>query len=172
MWSRVYKTIRCPSVRQSVCPTSRTQQRRAAGLLLSAVRAKDIDRQHRAPGSNSAAARGRSTALSSKCGQCHVDSRINDAEHKLVLLSILGLLKFQQCSLLLWNLCSDSNRHGIIYRHIGRTGLGWIDGQKSPVFRRGKSGNPTDITSPVLERFAGFYPSEDGTFGQEALSNS
>jgi len=32
--------------------------------------------------------------------------------------------------------------HGIIYRHIGRTGLGWIDGQKSPVFRRGKSGNP------------------------------
>ena len=35
--------------------------------------------------------------------------------------------------------------HGIIglYRHIGRTGLGWIDEQKSPVFRRGKSGNPT-----------------------------
>jgi len=35
--------------------------------------------------------------------------------------------------------------HGIrsIYRHIGRTGLGWIDGQKSAVFRRGKSGNPT-----------------------------
>jgi len=33
------------------------QQRRAAGLLLSAVRAKDIDRQHRAPGSSSAAAR-------------------------------------------------------------------------------------------------------------------
>ena len=32
--------------------------------------------------------------------------------------------------------------HGIIYRHIGRTGLGWIDGQKSPVFRRGKPGNP------------------------------
>jgi len=32
--------------------------------------------------------------------------------------------------------------HGIIYRHIGRTGLRWIDGQKSPVFRRGKSGNP------------------------------
>ena len=35
--------------------------------------------------------------------------------------------------------------HGIIiYRHIGRTGLGWTDGQKSPVFRlSGKSGNPT-----------------------------
>jgi len=104
-----------PSVRQSVCPISQTQQRRAAGLLLSAVRAKDIDRQRRALGSISAAARGRSTALSSKCGdQCHADSRINEAEHRLGLLSILGLLKFQQCSLLVWNLCPDGNMHGII----------------------------------------------------------
>jgi len=46
-----------PSVRQSVCPISQTQQRRAAGLLLSAVRAKDTDRQRRVSGSNSAAAR-------------------------------------------------------------------------------------------------------------------
>jgi len=53
-----------------------------------------IERQRRAPGSSSAAARGRSTALSSKCGQCHVDSRINKAENRLGLLSILGLLKF------------------------------------------------------------------------------
>ena len=68
MRSRVYKTVRCPSVRQSVCPISQTQQGRAAGLLLSAVRAKDIDRQRGAPGSSSAAARVRSTALSSKCG--------------------------------------------------------------------------------------------------------
>ena len=60
-------------------------------MLLSAVRAEDIDRQRRAPGSSSAAARGRSTALSSKCGQCHVDSRINKAE--LGLLSILGHIK-------------------------------------------------------------------------------
>jgi len=45
------------SVRQSVCPISRAQQRRAAGLLMNAVRAKDIDRQRRAPGSSSAAAR-------------------------------------------------------------------------------------------------------------------
>ena len=142
MRSRVYKTVRCPSVRQSVCPISRTQQSRAAGLLLSAVRAKYIDRQRRAPGSSSAAARGRSTALSSKCGQCHVDSRINEAEHRLGLLSILGLLKFQQCSLLVWNLCPDGNVHGIIYRHIGWTGLAWIDEHKSPVFHCGKSGNP------------------------------
>ena len=83
-----------PSVRQSVCLISQTQQRRVVGLLLSAVCAKDIYRQRRAPGSSSAAARGRSTALSSKCGQRHVDSRINEAEHRLGLLSILGLLKF------------------------------------------------------------------------------
>ena len=89
MRSRVYKTVRCPSVRlsvsQSVPSVKRTQQRRAAGLLLSAVRAKDIDRQRRAPGSSSAAARGRSTALSSKFGdQCYVDSRVDEAEHRWV----------------------------------------------------------------------------------------
>ena len=38
---------------------------------------------------------------------------------------------------------ADGNMLGIIYRHIGRTGLRWIDGQKSPVFRLGKSGNPS-----------------------------
>ena len=74
MRSRVYKTARCPSVRQSVCPISQTQQRRAAGLLLSAVRARY---RSIAPG-----ARVRSTALSSKCGQRYVDSRINEAEHR------------------------------------------------------------------------------------------
>ena len=42
---------------------------------------------------------------------------------------------------------SGCNMHGIIYRHIGRTELEWIDGQKSPAFRRGKSGNSTAPTS-------------------------
>jgi len=55
-----------PSVRQFVSPIVRQQQRRAAGLLLSAPRAGDIDRQRRALGSSGAAALGRSTALSSK----------------------------------------------------------------------------------------------------------
>jgi len=110
-------------------------------LLLSAVRAKYIDRQRRAPGSSSAAARGRSTALSSKCGQCHVDSRINKAE--LGLLSILGHIKV----LAVFTACVEfvsgwQHARNYIYRRIERTGLGWIDGQKSPVFRRGKSGNP------------------------------
>jgi len=53
------------SVRQSVCPISQTQQRRAAGLLLSAVRAKDIDRQRpaaAAPQPGSAARRSAANA--------------------------------------------------------------------------------------------------------------
>jgi len=44
------------SVRLSVCPIYRPLQLRAAGLLLGAPRAGDIDRQRRAPSSNGAAA--------------------------------------------------------------------------------------------------------------------
>jgi len=36
MRSTVYETVERPSVRLSVCPVDRQQQRRAAGLLLSA----------------------------------------------------------------------------------------------------------------------------------------
>ena len=43
------------------------RSRRAAGLLLSAVRAGDIDRQRRPPSNSRATAWDRSTALSSKC---------------------------------------------------------------------------------------------------------
>ena len=38
-----------PSVRPSVCPVDQQQQRRSAGLLLSALRVGDIDQQLRAP---------------------------------------------------------------------------------------------------------------------------
>ena len=44
----VYETVDRPSVCPSVCPVDRQQQRRAVGLLLSAVRAGN-DRQQRAP---------------------------------------------------------------------------------------------------------------------------
>jgi len=49
----------CLSVYLFVYPIDRQQQRRAAGLLLSAVRARDIDQQWRAPepSSNGASAR-------------------------------------------------------------------------------------------------------------------
>ena len=73
MLSKIYETIERPSVCSSVCPIMRPQPWRAAGLLLSAVPAGDIDRQRRPTSSSGAAPRGRSTALSSKYEQCFVD---------------------------------------------------------------------------------------------------
>jgi len=47
MRSWFYETVERLSVRPSVCPVDQQQQRRAAGLLLSAPRAGNIDRQLR-----------------------------------------------------------------------------------------------------------------------------
>ena len=47
MRSRVYKTVVRSSICLSVCPIMRPQSRRAAGLLLSAVRTGNIDQQLR-----------------------------------------------------------------------------------------------------------------------------
>jgi len=57
----------CSFVRPSVCPIDRQQQRRPAGLLLSALRTGGIDRL----------LQGRRLAVSSgrECGQCYVVSR-------------------------------------------------------------------------------------------------
>ena len=67
--------------------------------------------------------------------------------------------------------------HGIIYRHIGRTGLGWIDGQKSSVFRRGNlatlpcsqyvhvqwyRGTVTDQMRDVFLRYANWHRQTSG----------
>ena len=49
MRRKTYVTVGTPSVYLSVCPIDRHQQRRPAGLLLSALLAGDIDRQLRAP---------------------------------------------------------------------------------------------------------------------------
>ena len=57
-------------------------ERRAAGLLLSAPRTGDLDR-HSTVGAGAQQQRRRRTAHSSKCRQCHVDSRVDEAEHKL-----------------------------------------------------------------------------------------
>jgi len=130
-------------VSQSVPSVSLSHQSNAAAACGGFAAERHTRKRYRSTAPGARQQQRRSPALSSKCGQCHVDSQINEAEHRLGLVSILGLLKFQQCSLLVWNLCPDGNMHGIIYRHIGRTGIGWIDGQKSPVIRRGKSGNPS-----------------------------
>jgi len=54
MLSKVYITVRCPSVRLSVCPVDPQQQRCAAGLLLSALQTGAVDRwlRRRRPAAN------------------------------------------------------------------------------------------------------------------------
>jgi len=76
---------------------SRTQQRRAAGLLVSAVRAKHIDRQRRAPGSNSDAARATARCSAANAGNV----MLRDELRRLNTDGIISiLLQFQQYSLL------------------------------------------------------------------------
>jgi len=72
MRSGIYVTVERPAVCHSVCPIDRQQQRWPAGLLLSAVRARDIDRQPPAPRTSCRRAK-QQRRRSSKCGQCHVD---------------------------------------------------------------------------------------------------
>jgi len=76
----VYGTVGRPSVCLSVClsvrPTIRLQPRHSASLLLSAERARNVDRQRQAPGAHPQRRRsaGSSTALSSRREQCRVYS--------------------------------------------------------------------------------------------------
>ena len=83
--SRVFVTIGCPSVRLSVCLSHYSTAAAACGGFAS----------RRYPSTalcaGHPAARGRSTALSSKCGQCHVDRRVDEARHRLVLMNIYPL---------------------------------------------------------------------------------
>ena len=75
---RIYETVERPSV----CLVDRQQQRRPASLLLSTVRSWGAGAHQR---------RARSTASSSKCGQCHVDRwgmKLNRQIFILVLLNI------------------------------------------------------------------------------------
>ena len=139
MRSRVYKTVRCPSVHMSVSQSNTAAacggfaaERRTRKISIDSAGRPAAAAPQPGPAARRSAANAGNVMLTAEL------TRLN----RLGLLSILGLLKFWQYSLLVWNLCPDGNMHGIIYRHIGRTGLGWIDGQNSPVFRRGKSGNP------------------------------
>ena len=144
MWSRVYKTVRCPSVRlsvsQSVPSVERSSGVRRVCCWAPYAQKISIDsagRQRRAPGSSSAAARDRSTALSSKCGQYQLTRLNTDG-----LVSILGLLKFYQCSLLMWSLCPDGNMHGIIISTHWADWT-WMDRRtKISSISSWKSGNP------------------------------
>jgi len=63
MWSRVYETVERPSVLPTVCPSVYPIIRQhSASLLLSAVRAEDIDRQRHTPGAQQHGAAARRSA--------------------------------------------------------------------------------------------------------------
>jgi len=75
--SRVYVTVGCLSVRLFIASFDRRNGVWRVCCWASRQQEISIDSGGRwASSSNSAAARGRSTALSSKCRQCHVDSQV------------------------------------------------------------------------------------------------
>jgi len=82
MWRRVFETVARPSVRPSVCPIDRSQQRLAAGLLLSAWRTGDVDRLlHGAPAAGASAQRQRRRSTGPQHGaQQHADSVVLTAD--------------------------------------------------------------------------------------------
>ena len=70
------------SVRQSVCLSYRSTTGAACGGFAAE---RSAGRRYRTiAGAGAQQQRRRSTAHSSKCGQCHVDSRVNEAEHRYV----------------------------------------------------------------------------------------
>jgi len=95
--------------RPSVYPIDLQQQRRAAGLLLIALRAGDIDRQlrarygRRAAGIGAQQQRRRSTALSSKRGLHHADSQSMKLNTDLF---------YQQ------QFCQKNYKNRLMYRHV------------------------------------------------------
>ena len=120
-------------VRPSVCPSvTLSHQSNAAAASGWFAAERRTRNRYRSTAPAAAAPQPGSAARRSAANEGNVmlTAELTRLNPELVLLSTLGLLQFQECSLLVWNLCPDSNMHGIIYRHIGRTGLGWIDGQK------------------------------------------
>ena len=86
MRNRVYVTgcVR-PSVRSSVCLSHHSTAAAACGGFDAKRRVGKTYRSTAAgAGAQAQQQRRRSTAFGSKCGQCHVDSRVHEAEHRLV----------------------------------------------------------------------------------------
>jgi len=89
-------SIKRSGVRPSVCPSvSLFHQSNAAAACGGFAAERRMRKRYRstAPGARQQERRGTQQQM----GQCHVDSRISEAERRLGLLSILGLLKFWQC---------------------------------------------------------------------------
>ena len=75
-----------PSVTVSVRPSVCLSRGSTAGAACGWFTAERLAgrRYQSIAGAGAQQQRRRSTALSSKCGQCHVDSRVDEAEHRFV----------------------------------------------------------------------------------------
>ena len=84
---RVYVTVRCLSVCPSVCPIYRPLQQRAAGLLLWALQAGDIDRLLHGASAAAGAAASRSISATGRLAANASSVRLSadvEAEDRLV----------------------------------------------------------------------------------------
>ena len=87
MRSKVYVTVWCQSLYPSVCLSHRSTIVVAFGEFVQFVAGLHTKRRYRSiAGAGAQQQRRRATGLSSKCGQCRVDSRVDEAEHRLVFL--------------------------------------------------------------------------------------
>ena len=122
--SRVYVTVARPSVRPSVCPIYRQQQRRPAGVLPSAppagTRYRSIVASAQQQGRRRSTAHSSSTVISSKCEQCHVYSRRRRLNSERRLVSHCVALDAGND----WS--SDGNSTDLKRNLIKRTSTGWL----------------------------------------------
>jgi len=88
--------VRRPSVRLSVRPCL---------IVVWFAAERPVGRTYRSTAAGAQQQQRRSTALSSKCGQCHVGSRVDEAEHRLFYIC----LTFVVCFSVFYGLRPDSN---------------------------------------------------------------
>jgi len=142
MRSRVYKTVRCPSVCPSVSLSHQSNEAAACGGF-AAERRTGKRYRSTAPGARQHQRRipGRSTALSSNAGNVMPTAKLTKLNTD-GLVSIL--LQFQRYTVFTAGVQFVSGwQHGRNYISTHWADWTWMDRRtKSPVFRRGKSGSP------------------------------
>ena len=152
MRNRVYKTVRCPSVSQSVPSVSLSRQSNAAAACGGFAAKRRTRKRYR---STAPVARQQPGAAARRSA-ANAGNVMLTAELKR-LNTDLGYFLFWAYFLAVFTACVEfvsgwQHARNYIWTHYISTGLGWIDGQKSPVFRRGKSGNSSNTTSFILNR--------------------
>jgi len=139
-------SIKRSGVRPSVCPISRTLQRRAAGLLLSAVRAKiSIDSAGRPAATAPQPGPQHGAEQQMRAMSCWQPSWRDWTQTWVNFYFITISAVFPACVEFV-----SGREHAWNYISTHWVDWTWMDRRtKSPIFRRGKSGNPYYTTTPV-----------------------